>query len=45
MANRSGRHLRVVRRHGKGLTVTADLRASRINIEIKGAIVIGTSTG
>jgi hypothetical protein len=45
LANRSGCHLRVVRRDGKGLTVTADLHARRINIETEGDIVVGTSTG
>jgi hypothetical protein len=45
LANRSGCHLRVGRRDGKGLTVTADLHARRINIEIEGDIVVGTSTG
>ena len=45
LANRSGCHLRVVRRDGKGLTVTADLHTRRINIETEGDIIVGTSTG
>jgi hypothetical protein len=45
LANRCGCHLRLVRRDGKGFTVTADLHARRINIETEGDIVVGTSTG
>jgi hypothetical protein len=45
LASRSGCHLRLVQRDGKGITVTADLHARRINIEIEGDIVVGTSTG
>jgi hypothetical protein len=44
LANRSGCHLRVVRRDGTGLTVTADLDARRINIETEGDIVVGCSS-
>lgn len=45
LANRSGCQLRVVRRDGRGLTVTADYRVRRINVETEGDIVVGTSTG
>ena len=45
LANRSGCLLRVVRCDGKGLTVRSDLQTRRINIEIEGDIVVGTSTG
>jgi hypothetical protein len=45
LANRSGCHLRVVRRDGQGLTVRSDLQTRRINIEIEGDIVVGTATG
>ena len=45
LANRSGCHLRVVRRDGKGFTVRSDLQTRRINIETEGDIVVGTSTG
>jgi hypothetical protein len=44
-AARSGCHLRVVKRDGKGLTVTADLRMNRINIETEGDVVVATSAG
>jgi hypothetical protein len=45
LANRAACHLRVVRRDGTGLTVTADLDAGRINIETEGDIVVGCSSG
>jgi hypothetical protein len=45
LAKRSGCHLRLVQRDGKGLTVTADLDSRRIIIEIEGDIVVGASTG
>lgn len=45
LATRSGCHLRVVKRDGKGLTVTAELDMKRINIETEGGIVVGSSPG
>jgi hypothetical protein len=35
LAARSGRQLRVVKRDGKGLTVTADLGTNRISMRLK----------
>jgi hypothetical protein len=45
LAARSGRQLRVVKRDGKGLTVTADLGTNRISIETEGDIVVAASSG
>jgi hypothetical protein len=45
LAARSGRQLRVVKRDGKGLTVTADLGTKRISIETEGDIVVAASSG
>jgi hypothetical protein len=45
LAARSGRQLRVVKRDGKGLTVTADLATNRIGIETQGDIVVAAHTG
>jgi outer membrane lipoprotein SlyB len=45
LAARSGCRLRVVRRDGKGLVVTAELDLSRINVEIEGDIVVESSSG
>jgi hypothetical protein len=45
LAARSGRQLRVVRRDGKGLTVTADLGTNRIGIESQGDIVVAAHAG
>jgi hypothetical protein len=45
LAARSGRQLRVVKRDGKGLTMTADLGTNRINIETKGDVVVAASSG
>src|SRR4029453_13725 len=45
LAARSGRQLRVVKRDGKGLTVTADLGTNRISIESEGDIVVAASSG
>lgn len=45
LATRSGCHLRVVRRDGKGLVVTANLDLKRINIGTEGDIVVEASSG
>ncbi len=45
LANRAGCRLRVVRRNGEGLVVTADLDPRRINIEVEGDTVVGASLG
>ena len=45
LANGADRRLRVVRRNGKGLIVTADLDPRRINIETEGDIVVRASVG
>jgi hypothetical protein len=45
LAARSGRQLRVVKRDGKGLTVTADLATNRIGIETQGDIVVAAHAG
>jgi hypothetical protein len=45
LAARSRRQLRVVKRDGKGLTVTADLGTNRISIETEGDIVVAASSG
>ena len=45
LAAGSGRQLRVVKRDGKGLTVTADLTTNRISIETEGDIVVAASSG
>jgi hypothetical protein len=45
LAARSGRQLRVVKREGNGLKVTADLATNRINIETEGDIVVAASSG
>jgi hypothetical protein len=45
LAARSGRQLRVVKRDGKGLTVTADLGTNRISIETEGDIVVAALSG
>jgi hypothetical protein len=44
-AARSGRQLRVVKRDGKGLAVTADLATNRIGIETQGDIVVAAHAG
>jgi hypothetical protein len=45
LATQSGCHLRVVRRDGKGLAVTADLDTSRINVETEDDVVVMSSSG
>jgi hypothetical protein len=45
LATRSGCQVRVVKRDGKGLPVTADLATNRINIETEGDIVVAASPG
>ena len=45
LATRSGCHLRVVKRDGKGLIVTTELDPKRINVSIDGDIVVRYSTG
>lgn len=45
LASQSGCQLRVVKRDGKGITVTADLATNRINIETEGDIVVAARPG
>ena len=45
LAARSGRQLRVVKRDGRGLTVTANLGTNRISIETQGDIVVAAHAG
>ena len=45
LAAQSGRQLRVVKRDGKGLTVTADLATNRIGIETQGDVVVAAHAG
>jgi len=45
LATRSGYRLRVIRRDGEGLVVTADLDTGRIDVEIEHDIVVGPSAG
>jgi hypothetical protein len=45
LATRSGCRLRVVKRDGKTLIVTADLATNRINIETDGDVVVETFAG
>jgi hypothetical protein len=45
LATQSGCHLRVVRRDGKGLAVTANLDTRRINVETEDDVVVMSSSG
>jgi hypothetical protein len=45
LASQSGRQLRVVKRDGKGIIVTADLAPNRINIETEGDTVVAARPG
>jgi hypothetical protein len=45
LATRSGCHLRVVKRNGKGLVATTELDPKRINVSIDDDIVVHYSTG
>jgi hypothetical protein len=45
LATRSRCSLRVVRRDGKALAITADLCTNRINVETEDDIVVGSSSG
>jgi hypothetical protein len=45
LASRSGCHLRLVQRDGKGIPVTANFHARRISIKTEGDTVVGTSIG
>ena len=45
LATQSGCQVRIVKRDGQGLPVTADLATNRINIETEGDIVVAASPG
>jgi hypothetical protein len=45
LANGAGCRLRIVRRNGKGLVVTADFDPRRINVEVEGDTVVGALLG
>jgi hypothetical protein len=45
LAAQSGCQVRVVKRDGKGVPVTAELATTRINLETEGDIVVAASPG
>ena len=45
LASRSGCQVRVFKRDGQGLPVTADLATNRINVETEGDIVVAAGPG